>query len=336
MGSSAFRHAVRLCVALMAAGIVYRGLSLGAGYWVPLTVLFVLRPDYGTTITRGIGRAAGTAVGVTIAWVIVTAFSPGSGAIVVVLALLAFAAYALFPANYALYSVVLPVLIALMVEFTGGSPVGALLDRILDTAAGTAIALGTYLLWPTRQAPHMRESLALYVAAEARWLDAILNAFAGQGQPSMSSTRLAARRARTDARDAVRRALAEPARRRPADQPLAATLATMDEISESALVLAAAVHDGIRAPRDALAPCRRALAASFGDLARLFRADAGATMMPPRDAGLTAATTDPASTAVATETAIVLTKLKWLEQIWRESTRPPNQHPSSVHSRDVD
>jgi uncharacterized membrane protein YccC len=203
--SRAFRHAVRLSVALIAAGIAYRRLSLGVGYWVPLTVLFVLRPDCGTTITRGIGGAAGTAAGVTIAWVIVTAFSPSSGAIVALLAFLAFAAYALFPANYALYSVVLPVLIALMVEFTGGSPVGALLDRILDTAVGTAIALGTYLLWPTREAPHMLESLALYVTAEARWLDAILNAYAGQDGPSMRSMRsmrLAARRARTNAWDA--------------------------------------------------------------------------------------------------------------------------------------
>ena len=262
-------------MALIAAGIAYRGLSLGVGYWVPLTVLFVLRPDYGTTITRGIGRAAGTAAGVTIAWVIVTAFSPGSAAIVALLALLAFAAYALFPANYALYSVVLPVLIALLVEFSGGSPVGALLDRLLDTALGTAIALATYLAWPTREAPHMLESLALYVTAEARWLDAILDAYASQDGPSMRSMRLAARRARADAWDAVRRALAEPRRRRPDDQPLGAVLATMDEISESALVLAAAVHDGARGPRDSLAPYRRALDAGFGDLARMFRANAG-------------------------------------------------------------
>ena len=336
LNSRAFRHAVRLSVALIAAGIAYRGLSLGVGYWVPLTVLFVLRPDYGTTITRGVGRAAGTMAGVTIAWVIVTAFSPSSGAIVALLALLAFAAYALFPANYALYSVVLPVLIALMVEFTGGSPVGALLDRILDTAVGTAIALGTYLLWPTREAPHMLESLALYVTAEARWLDAILNAYAGQDGPSMRSMRLAARRARTNAWDAVRRALAEPRRRRPDDEPLGALLATMDEISESALVLAAAVHDGARAPRDALVPYRRALAASFGDLARSFPLDARPSRMPPRDARLAAVTHDPALAAVATERAIVLTKLKWLEQIWQESTRRSNGHPPFVRGRGVD
>ena len=333
--SRAFRHAVRLSVALIAAGIVYRGLSLGVGYWVPLTVLFVLRPDYGTTITRGIGRAAGTAAGVTIAWVIVTAFSPGSGAIVALLAFLAFAAYALFPANYALYSVVLPVLIALLVEFSGGSPVGALLDRILDTAVGTAIALGTFVLWPTREAPRMLESLALYVTAERRWFDTILNAYAGQDGPAMRSMRLAARRARIDAWDAVRRALAEPPRRRPDDQPLGVLLTTMDEISESALVLAAAVHDGARAPQEALAPYRRALTASFADLACSFRADARPTPIPPRDAVPTVVATDPALAAVATETAIVLTKLKWVEQIWQESTRRSNGHPPFVSGRDA-
>ena len=74
---------MRLSVALMVAVTAYRSLSLGSGYWVPLTVLFVLKPDYGTTIARGIGRAIGTMAGVTIAWAIVTLFSPSDAAIVV-------------------------------------------------------------------------------------------------------------------------------------------------------------------------------------------------------------------------------------------------------------
>ena len=226
-------------------------------------------------------------------------------------------------------------LIALLVEFSGGSPVGALLDRLLDTALGTAIALATYLAWPTHEAPHMLESLALYVTAEGRWLDTILNAYAGQDGPSMRSMRLAARRARIIAWDAVRRALAEPPRRRPDDQPLGVMLTTMDEISESALVLAAAVHDGARGPRDSLAPYRRALDAGFGDLARMFRANAGTSRTPPCDAVPTVVTSDPALAAVATETAIVLTKLKWLEQTWLESTRRSNEHPPFVRVRDA-
>jgi uncharacterized membrane protein YccC len=317
--SSTFRHAARLSVALVVAGIAYRGLSLGSGYWVPLTVLFVLRPDYGTTITRGIGRAAGTMAGVTIAWAIVTLSSPSGGAIVAMLAILAFTAYAVFPANYALFSVVLVVLIALLVEFSGGSPVGALVDRILDTALGTAIALAAFMVWPTREVPRTLECLAVYVAAEGRWLDAILNAYAGDDLPPLRSTRLAARRARTEAWDAVRRALAEPPRRRPDDRPLRSALSAMDEISERALTLAAAVHDGARAPREALAPYRTALDGGFYGFASSLRSGTWSPPLLPRNDMPALIEHDPTLQTIAAETASVLAELERIEQTWQKS-----------------
>jgi uncharacterized membrane protein YccC len=318
--SAAFRHAARLSVALLVAGIVYRRLPLGSGYWVPLTVLFVLKPDYGTTIARGIGRAAGTLAGVTVAWAIVTLSSPSDGVIVALLALLVCAAYAVFPANYALFSVVLTVLIALVVQFSGGSPVGALMDRIADTAAGTAIALGAFVLWPTREAPKAFECLAAYVTAEGQWLDAILSAFADiDARKSLRSTRLAARRARTNAWDAVHRALAEPPRRRPDERRLRGVLAAMDEISECALVLAAAVHDGVRAPREALAPYRSALRRSFDEIAASQQSRARSTPSQPRKETLALGGQNPALGMIAAETASVLAALGQLEQTQHES-----------------
>ncbi len=53
----------------------------------------------------------------------------------------------------------LTVLIALLVEFSGDAPVGALLDRVIDTAIGGAIALSAVALWPTPEAPQTRERL---------------------------------------------------------------------------------------------------------------------------------------------------------------------------------
>ena len=305
-----FRHAARLSAALVVAGIVYRGLSLGRGYWVPLTVLMVLKPDYGTTVTRGIARAAGTMAGVIVAWLVVTLFSPPADAIVVLLVLLAGAAYAVFPANYALFSLLLTVLIALLAEFSGGSPVGVLLDRIIDTAIGTAIALGAIMLWPTREAPRTLDRLRAYVAAEGEWLDAILTAYAdGDAPQTLRTTRLAARRARTLARAAVQRSLAEPRRRRPDSAPLRAVLAALDEISEYALVLVEAVHDGARAPREVVGACRGAVRDSLRALAALLP-DAARPASSPGDG---ADRHDQALTVVATETAQVLATLQRLE-----------------------
>ncbi|MGO9976596.1 MAG: FUSC family protein [Solirubrobacteraceae bacterium] len=324
--SAAFRHAARLSGALIVAVLAYRSLSLGSGYWVPLTVLFVLKPDYGTTVARGIGRIAGTMAGVTIAWAVVTSFSPSDATIVALLAVLAAATYALFPANYALSSIVLTVLIALLVEFSGGSPVGALLDRVIDTAVGGAIALSAVALWPTPEAPQTRECLAALVTAHEHWLDAILRAFSdGDERRSLRSTRLATRRARAQARESVQRALAEPPRRRPDTRPLHDLLAAMDEISECALVLAAAVHDGTRAPRETLTPYRNALSDSFENIAASLRDDAWATPPLPREETFALLKDDPAVATVATEALTVLAVLERLDRTRRGSTSPSHQ-----------
>jgi uncharacterized membrane protein YccC len=319
--SSGFRHAARLSVALLVAGAVDRGLSLGSGYWVPVTVLFVLKPDYGTTMARGVARAAGTMAGVIIAWSVLTLLSPAGGTIVVLLTVLAWAGYLLFPASYAWFSVVLTVLVALLAEFSGHSAASALADRVVDTAVGTAIALAAITLWPPREAPQTLRSLGAYVTAEGQWLDAILAACAGDGQQPLRATRLAARRARTQAWDAVRRALAEPPRRRPDGRPLRAVLAAMDQVSDCALVLAAAVHDGARAPREVLAPYRAAVAASFAATAAWLHG--GAWSWPPPSAEQ--APDDgpgPVPAVVAAETGQVLAALQTARAAMSRSAGP--------------
>jgi uncharacterized membrane protein YccC len=59
LGSSVCRHAVRLAAALAVAVAVYRIFDLPRGYWVALTVIVVLRPDFASTFSRGLQRYAG-------------------------------------------------------------------------------------------------------------------------------------------------------------------------------------------------------------------------------------------------------------------------------------
>ena len=140
--SGARAHAARLAAGLTLAVAVYEAFGMRFGYWLPVTVLFVLRPDYDGTVIRVLERALGTMAGVALASVLVAACHPSDVAIVVLLAGLAATAYASYFASYALSSVLLTVLVALLVELGGGSPIGALGDRLIDTAAGAAIALG--------------------------------------------------------------------------------------------------------------------------------------------------------------------------------------------------
>jgi uncharacterized membrane protein YccC len=95
-----FRHALRLSVALIIGVVLYRGLSLGLGYWVPLTVLFMLKADYGSTVARVTARAVGTVIGVSAAWAFVRLISPSETEAAVLLAVLVGAALALYSANW--------------------------------------------------------------------------------------------------------------------------------------------------------------------------------------------------------------------------------------------
>jgi uncharacterized membrane protein YccC len=78
--------------------------------------------------------------------------------IVLLLSALALPGYALYFANYALSTLLLTVSVALLVELGGGSPIGALGDRLLDTTTGAAIALAAIALTPTRNARSAKSS----------------------------------------------------------------------------------------------------------------------------------------------------------------------------------
>ena len=149
---------------------------------------------------------------------------------------------------------------------------------------------------------------------------AILNAYSDDSDRRLlRPTRLAARRARVEAWDSVRRALAEPPRRRPDARPLRAVLTAMDDMSESALVLAAAVHDGARAPREALAPYLTALSGSFDEIAASIRDGTWASPALPRNDTLALVGRDPTLPTVAAEATSVLGSLERLERTLRRA-----------------
>ena len=146
-------HGARLAVGLMVAVALYEAFDLRFGYWLPVTVLLVLQPTYERTIVRILERALGTLAGVAVASLCVTVVHPPDATIVVLLAVLAAAGYALYFASYALSTVLLTMLVALLVEFGGGSPIGALGDRTIDTVAGAAIALAAVTVDRVRAEP---------------------------------------------------------------------------------------------------------------------------------------------------------------------------------------
>jgi uncharacterized membrane protein YccC len=164
--SSAFRHAVRLAVTVTAAITVARALNLPHGYWAPLTVLWLPRPDFGSTFTRGLQRYAGTTVGAIAATVLAATLHPGPYALAATATVLAVGILAFMRSNYALTAICTTGWVVFVSALAGIPELRAGADRLLDTSIGAALTLGVYLLWPTWERPGVPAAIADLIEAD--------------------------------------------------------------------------------------------------------------------------------------------------------------------------
>lgn len=215
----AFRHAVRLAVLLPLADIVSRWLPWPRGYWVPLTTVVVLKPDYASTMQRGLGRMLGTGLGVVLAAGLIAVARPTGGSLVLAVTLLAWASYTVFAASFTLYTLALTALVVLLVSTSDPKPLSAVADRGWDTLLGGTIALIGYAVWPTREAATLRTTVSRLLTALADYADVVFAGYVAGGLDDELRAQLAerargARRARAEAQASLDRATAEPARLR--------------------------------------------------------------------------------------------------------------------------
>jgi uncharacterized membrane protein YccC len=213
--SSAFRHAVRLAVVLPAAEALSHALPWQRGYWVALTALVVLKPDYAATTQRGIARIVGTGVGVLAAGGLVELLHPGGAGLTALVVVSTWAAYACFAASYALYSLSITALVVLLLTPIGGSSLSTVADRGLDTLVGGGLALAGYLIWPTWEGRELPAAVDTLLDALATYADAVLGHYVepdGADRAATGRAAVAARRARIAAVASLTRAAAEPAR----------------------------------------------------------------------------------------------------------------------------
>ena len=208
------RHALRLAVTAGVAETLVHMTGLYEGRWVVLTVFLVLKPDYTSTVTRGVRRAIGTAAGAGLGALIATVLHATTIGIALAGGVAVAAAYAVFAVDYLIYSFFLTVFIVLLLHIVGLSAETTATARLADTGIGAALAFIAYALWPTwhaRTAPRIFDRLVeahgTYATALLRELDA-----PGESGPQrLRALQSAARRSRTDAEAAAERLAAEPA-----------------------------------------------------------------------------------------------------------------------------
>ena len=206
--SVAFRHAIRcgVCLALAVGGARIAGLE--HGYWIPMTVAIVLKPDFAGTFRVGLLRVIGTLLGLVLSTALVHYAFGGDWQRLVLLAFLCIAFRMLVTVHYGLAVMMLTGLVVILLAFENIAPADTMLARGIATVIGSAFALSAYALWPTWEHRRVRPALATMLDAYRGYFDALL----GGDAITRAATRTAARSARTNVQASLARLLGEPQR----------------------------------------------------------------------------------------------------------------------------
>jgi uncharacterized membrane protein YccC len=191
----AFGHALRYAVALGAATAAYRTMHLAHGYWIPLSVAFVLRPDYATTLTRGLSRLFGTLAGVLVASGIVAILHPAPALLTFAMLAAVWLAFALMRVNFVIFTTVITVYVVFSLAAAGTFDPALGYQRLTATAIGFAVAIVAAFVWPTWEARKVPGVLCDTLDAQAEYGEAILARTRGEG--SAEAVHEAHRHART-------------------------------------------------------------------------------------------------------------------------------------------
>jgi uncharacterized membrane protein YgaE (UPF0421/DUF939 family) len=149
LASQSARHALRFGAALAAGVAAYRLLDLHQhGFWIPLTILFVMRPERDETDHRLVLRAIGTVLGLVIATAIAEAFGGEDLILGAALTVAAAFSFGLLTVQYALFTTAITTYVVLMSSTLGEGAFRAAGQRATGTALGIAIAFLAWRLWP--------------------------------------------------------------------------------------------------------------------------------------------------------------------------------------------
>ena len=147
--SQSFQHGLRLGIALGAAVAAYWLLGISEhGFWIPLTVLFVLRPGPEETFDRLVLRAVGTIVGLVLATALSEWLAGDGVALAIALTIATGFAYGMLTVQYALFTTAITTYAVLLADTLGDPALRAAGERGLATMIGIAITLVLFVLWP--------------------------------------------------------------------------------------------------------------------------------------------------------------------------------------------
>jgi uncharacterized membrane protein YccC len=213
--TEAGRHALRLALVAGIGEIVAQASGLPHGYWIVLTILIVLRPDYTSTIYRGVQRAGGTVIGGGLGLATALLLHVGTAVLVAAVGVTMTVAYAVIAVNYLLFAVFLTDFVVTLMALLGETAEQTVTARLIGTGVGAALALIGYLAWPSWEGEPAQQKLARLFETQAHFGALVLRAYVRPGAVDTRALQAASRttrQARSDAEASADRLNDEPSR----------------------------------------------------------------------------------------------------------------------------
>lgn len=178
--SLVYRHSVRLAMSSALAVAIYMLFNITHGFWIPLTILFILKPDFGGTRKRANQRVFGTVFGGMVAALVAGAVH-NELILIVLLILIGFYAFALLNGNYGAFVAFLTLFVVLLLDLSMPGNWQVACVRILNTILGGLIAIAAgYLITPQWERERLPVQLARTIASNRAYFQYVLAAYLGQ------------------------------------------------------------------------------------------------------------------------------------------------------------
>jgi uncharacterized membrane protein YccC len=192
MDRSLMRYILRLASLLVPSVLVHTWLGIPHGYWLGLTLVVVMQPDYGSTRQRAAERVLGTLLGSVLA----------SGLLFLELphfVLLAAAGvnsflFALFlKRRYDVAAVFLTLLVVLLTEIGGPVDWSLTIERVVCTLAGGGLALvAAHFFWPSWEKDRFQPLMSKALLASCGYINLLcrrLREGSGRGEELIPAKR---------------------------------------------------------------------------------------------------------------------------------------------------
>ncbi len=240
LDSAIFRHALRLGVTLTVGVAIATLAKLQMGYWVTLTIMIVLKPDFGGTFKRFFHRVGGTILGATVAAVLAAAIA-NKLILSIITVLAVFFGISLLRVHYGYATFFFSIFVLLIIDLT--QPIGWQFAgiRVFNTLIGAGLAFGGhYLMWPNWERQRLPSQLAAALRQCRDYFQKVMAVYQGEKDDyaAIISTRRRTGLAISNAQTSYQGLIGEPQTPLGLVEPVMALLVYMGRFTNAVTVLA--------------------------------------------------------------------------------------------------